>query len=471
MLADLQGLGQRERGGYVRRAFSIPSPLTSKVLDLRADQRSCSKIFLVASERLKTVWSHYLWLKQDAEAKGRMLPSTAPCYPAPGKRFLIIRTEVQQPQPSMRVGFDSFPSPFTTPDPAVEHRATAVGGDDSGSGNGQGDGNMSFKKRWSLLGKILPFASSQASQTSDAKRTWEEQLEQARRETAASRKSRSGGQPDPFQQSPPPTPPKQGPSAAVTSSSDSASSTGSASTFDGTTFVFRFTLTWQTGPHGGPVPFGPPRDRMLTRPRLPAPAQARVSARCSGQNGGDHGGSVFRSDSPPPVSPGLPPETRRVSGLLQTGLISEARNARPLSAQSETLRPPVGKSNDRRPSLTLNLPSIRFGDDWATDDDRLDGQSPVKASGGSGGADRTPSRGRSPGPEPAPTAPGIRPERPTGVYAAGAVYTGRALAEWSIVVGECNSFVDRRRDEGVLGLSDIEVPSLGVEGVGLRARG
>jgi hypothetical protein len=65
----------------------------------------------------------------------------------------------------------------------------------------------------------------------------------------------------------------------------------------------------------------------------------------------------------------------------------------------------------------------------------------------------------------------IRAERPAGAFAAGAVYAGRALAEWAMVVGECNSFVDRRRDEGVLGLSDVEVPTLGVEGLGIRARG
>lgn len=74
--------------------------------------------------------------------------------------------------------------------------------------------------------------------------------------------------------------------------------------------------------------------------------------------------------------------------------------------------------------------------------------------------------------QPAPTpAPVVRAERPTGVYAAGAVYVGRALSEWSIVVSECNSFVDRRRDEGVLGLADVEVPALGMEGLGLRPRG
>lgn len=45
-----------------------------------------------------------------------------------------------------------------------------------------------------------------------------------------------------------------------------------------------------------------------------------------------------------------------------------------------------------------------------------------------------------------------------------AKYAGRALAEWALVVGECNNFVERRRSEGVPGLKWVEVPTLGVEG-------
>lgn len=45
-----------------------------------------------------------------------------------------------------------------------------------------------------------------------------------------------------------------------------------------------------------------------------------------------------------------------------------------------------------------------------------------------------------------------------------AKYAGRALAEWALVVGECNNFVERRRAEGVPGLKWVEVPILGVEG-------
>lgn len=441
------------------------------------------KIFLVASQRLKTLWSHYLWLRQDAEAKGRMLPSTAPCYPTPGKRFLIIRTEVQ-PQQQMRLGFDSLSSALASSDPSADYRGSATNGDDGIEA--KDDGNMaSFKKRLSLLGKVLPFASAQESATSATKRTWEEELEQARRDIAASRTSGRAGQFSTFQPPGPPTPPKKGPSHAPSPSTDSVSSTGSAPLFDARTFVFRFVLTWQTGPGGGPMPCGPPRDRILSRPRLPAPAQARVSARSAGLNGGGslRGAPVFRSDSPPPIAPGLPPETRRVSGLLQTGLVSEARNARPLSVVDAPRKSDVGRSLDKRLSLSINvdITPISLVDEGDRDEDRSGFQSPVQTSGFSGyESDRSRSvdvgggggsGGREPGPRRPLQGPAIRAERPTGVYAAGAVYVGRALAEWGMVVGECNSFVDRRRDEGVLGLSDVEVPTLGVEGLGVRPRG
>ncbi|KAF2473345.1 DUF1765-domain-containing protein [Lindgomyces ingoldianus] len=45
------------------------------------------------SDRLRTVWSHYLWLREEAEIKSTLPPSTAPCNPAPGRRFLIIRND------------------------------------------------------------------------------------------------------------------------------------------------------------------------------------------------------------------------------------------------------------------------------------------------------------------------------------------------------------------------------------------
>jgi hypothetical protein len=52
----------------------------------------------------------------------------------------------------------------------------------------------------------------------------------------------------------------------------------------------------------------------------------------------------------------------------------------------------------------------------------------------------------------------------TGDRVARAKYTGRALAEWGLIVAECNNFVERRRSEGVPTLRWVEVPTLGVEG-------
>lgn len=42
-------------------------------------------------------------------------------------------------------------------------------------------------------------------------------------------------------------------------------------------------------------------------------------------------------------------------------------------------------------------------------------------------------------------------------------YAGRALAEWAQVVSECDSFFERRRDEGVPSDRLVETPTLGVD--------
>ncbi|KAM0721187.1 hypothetical protein Q7P37_003474 [Cladosporium fusiforme] len=52
---------------------------------------------------------------------------------------------------------------------------------------------------------------------------------------------------------------------------------------------------------------------------------------------------------------------------------------------------------------------------------------------------------------------------PKGTSREHARYTGRALAEWMMVVGECQSFFERRKNEGVPENRFVETPSMGVE--------
>lgn len=360
----------------------------------------------MAATRLKTVWAHYLYLKQTAEDAGRFPPSTAPMMPTPGKKFMIIRQEVNTPQPGLFMGFDSFPR---TPgaDPLATDALT--------------DGGLLAKsdpkKRWSLLGKVLSFTGAgsvpMGPMNGHARSSSEDDLQNARRETAEARSTRPG----------PVVPPK------ITMSNDRAEAhSGSSSPlYDEPKHVFRFFLGWQQAAM-------PPRERVLTRPRLPAPSQARVSVR-------------VRSGTPPPPPPGMSTPARMAPGNPKTGLIPGAKKTIPAP------EPPVIDTPSR--------PFVSFS--------QLNDEVIVPTSGDE---DETPTHTSAglqmdlPVEEPQErfVEPITQPVKPTGIFVKNAVYTGRALAEWAQIVFECNAFVDRRREEGVLGLSEVEVPLMGVEG-------
>ncbi|KAI1846789.1 hypothetical protein JX266_007010 [Neoarthrinium moseri] len=347
-----------------------------------------AKIFVTVATRLKTVWSHYLWLRQDTESKCKLPPSTAPSYPTPGKRFMIIRTEVPATQPGMMMGFDAFSTPVGAPDTnsAVPTTFTELL-------PATEDQPVHHKKKWNVFGKVISFGGS--SNTND--------LESLRRETAAARK--------------PPPPPKHITDTVTPPASDS-DSLGSAPTYEAMQFIFRFTLSWNA-PNSIPPP-----NRILTRPRLPTPAQSWVNAKLKKLDGGV---------ALPPA--GRPAPTRAVSGSVSTGLIEEAKNAN--SSEVSPTLPRISTNFHRRDSAGPKSPQTN-----KSSDEEQQYFSPM-----------TPT-----------SEPVVQPTQPQGVFAQPSTYAGRALAEWSLIVAECNSFVDRRRDEGVLGLSEVEVPSLGVEG-------
>ena len=55
------------------------------------------------------------------------------------------------------------------------------------------------------------------------------------------------------------------------------------------------------------------------------------------------------------------------------------------------------------------------------------------------------------------------PLKPEGAAVGPSKYTGRALAEWSLLINECQNFFERRRAEGVPTHQMVETPTLGVE--------
>lgn len=375
MLANLQGCWKSQRVGYVSHHL-----YGGAVLMLIGRRR----IFLVVFTRLKTVWSHYLWLKQHVELKGKLPPSTAPSFPTPGKRFMIIRTEIPTVQPGFIAGFDlslTFPRQDVIDAPPTNF-------DSMNTFNPEITGTA--KKTWSLLGKVFSFTAN-ADNTND--------LEALRRETAASRTSMAL--------------PPQISARAVSPTSSDTDSIGSSPTFDATQYHFKFILSWN---NAGTMP---PPNRLLTRPRLPSPAQSWVIAK-------GHGGS------PPPMA-GRPPPTRAVSGSALTGLVESAKNAAAREA------PTSPSSMYTAPERRSSLGQISFTD--LHEDDV-----PLRNAAGLNKENL------------------VNPIEPTGSFARTVKYAGRALAEWSLVVAECNNFVERRREEGVLGLQDVEVPALGVEG-------
>jgi hypothetical protein len=213
-----------------------------------------------------------------------------------------------------------------------------------------------------------------------------------------------------------PLPPPKTPTDATTNPGSDSDSMGSSPTYETPHYIFRFVLAFNMT---GTVP---PPDRNLSRPRLPAPAQSWVT-------------SKDRSGGPSPPVAGRPDPTRAFSGSASSGLIAAAKNANPSEAPPTTHR--VSVAFDRRQSFA-SLSAIES----------------------SGSECESPSIPHSPTQESI-----VQPAKPTGISAVHARYSGRALAEWSLVVGECNGFVDRRREEGVLGLKDVEVPLLGVEGI------
>ncbi|KAL7944716.1 DUF1765 domain-containing protein [Trichoderma barbatum] len=361
------------------------------------------EIFTLASKRLKSVWSHYLYLKQAAEEASRPVPATAPMSPTLGKRFIIIRQEISVPQPGLFVTFDSFTKASSIVSPANESNADA-------SLLAKNDP----KKKWSIL-KMLTFnstASPTARNTPDSSPA-DDGLQNARREVANSRARQNA-----------PSPPR------TAKSDKSIDSDGSNPVYEEPKFTFKFVLGWPQ-----PQQQIPPLDRMLVCPRLPTPAQARLGFQAK-RGGG-------------PTLPPLMIPTRKFSGSSQGGLVQAARNASPLSSPVMEPRRKLSLSGGVIPEEASSTSGSETNSGASTPSESKFLPSPI--------LQLTPSGERHGEAK-------NEAVKPAGAFVKNLVYSGRALSEWSLVVAECNNFVERRRDEGIDTLSEVEVPLLGVEG-------
>ena len=298
------------------------------------------EIYETLIHRLQQTWCHYLHLREQADRKGEVPPSTTPCNPAPSRRLWIVRTDPQLNPSDALLSFDGIMAPESKAPLTLSKRGSIISQfsdgdmrsdssrdispDSDSEPRGRGIGGffknlLSSKSRSRSRGP--PTRSSSAMSTASAPPVPNShQQQQQRSETTPSRNGipRSAtDDPQAAKKSPATAEPKTPPHR---------------------NFTFKFSLEYQ--PHTKPTP-----PMRLSPPRLPLPAHQYLSA---------------HSDRLTPLSA-----------------------LRPLA--------PVGKGREH------------------------------------------------------------------------ARYCGRALAEWQIVLGECQGFFERRKGEGVPGNRGVETPGLGVE--------
>ncbi|ORY10400.1 hypothetical protein BCR34DRAFT_602117 [Clohesyomyces aquaticus] len=189
------------------------------------------------SNNLRSVWSHYLWLREEAEFNETLPPCTAPCNPAPGRRFLILRND--NPIVSNSGPFISFDGVVQSPSskrlstinttiPDLDARPVSA---QSGDSQDFGEEETS-KGRWNILRSFMSVTKQSPKTASKDKKS-----------TTPAEATSKGKSVSPNRESPTPSPPSH------------------------RSFSFRFSLEWvdKRFHNNQNMRFGPPR--------LPSPAQ------------------------------------------------------------------------------------------------------------------------------------------------------------------------------------------------------
>lgn len=364
-------------------------------------------------------------MKFQAETNNSPLPSTSPCLPAPGRRLLIIRNDNPLPTAPLYLGFDGFvsrgccrnlaqissfnrnssPSPVSTPDSNssdlnIEPCKNKL------SNETQFSNITSIKKRWSLLGKVFFFSFFEPKSTPSS---------------------------DKLIDSPPTIGSVSDDEETSQSSEDCKNITplkshntdfaANEKKIEATTvyraFSFRFSLELGAQfENGNSCNFG--SGNSVTN----GTHVNSSGITASGPGLGERRLSPPRLPAPAQVLlaakvPGVSREITPKDWSLTGNYVDLHSNIAP--------RTLAGGTSEKRSSALVTI---------SHDENPL--QSKTR-----GNLNTV-----------------IKKENFVGT----SIYKGRALAEWAIVVGECNGFLERRRNEGVPNLKLVEVPLLGVEG-------
>ncbi|KAK5169850.1 uncharacterized protein LTR77_005828 [Saxophila tyrrhenica] len=220
-------------------------------------------------ERLQTIWSYYLYLREQAVQHDILAPSTAPCNPAPSRRLLIIRTDPQVNTPAAFLSFDGLVAPKTPTDAMNSRRMSTISNMPMALPDARPDSSMSSfsdmsaePRGRSSSGGIGGFLKNLVSSKSRSK---------SRGPPPTPAKTPSGAPPVPDRRSiiaPAGYGLTRSATDDLTASSNNASSTSLAAPVPQThrTFTFKFSLEYT--PHAKPH-----HPLRLLPPRLPLPAQ------------------------------------------------------------------------------------------------------------------------------------------------------------------------------------------------------
>ncbi|MCJ1312362.1 hypothetical protein MMC25_006036 [Agyrium rufum] len=406
-------------------------------LDIEASEMNL-RILSTLFDRLATTWAYYLFMRDDASYRGLLPPSTAPCNAAPVRRLLIVRSDTHHSPSSLYISFDGLLAATSVSHPTAFERHNSIESVHSMAAIGKADNtNRSAspnRKRWEGI-KSLFFSANEKGKPSTSPPTTDNPDKQLSNSTTNEDSSTPSAPAQPR--------PSSSSSSTSTSSVSTARSTASTPTnhhsssshHHGMHFPKPQTTSKKHQTHSFKFSLESLdranlkiRDQKLSPPRLPYPAQTFLQMR-------RNQASLQQASTNPIFSP-------HSHSHLHTSQINTPEKS--ISSLSSSPSSSSHFSSSQQTQTSSSSTSTSSSSQAAA------AAAVAAAATAVGGAIRANGE--------------IGPLKPEGqVSEAASRYAGRALAEWALVIVECQNFFDRRKHEGVPGYRLVETPALGVE--------